>query len=95
MTADRMLVRVDAGPLSASELESFVTTPASGGIVVFSGVVRDHHEGRAVLRIEYEAVQPLATAKLAEIAAEVLADPAIHRVAAVHRVGSSRSARRA
>ena len=87
MTADRMLVRVDAGPLSASELESFVTTPASGGIVVFSGVVRDHHEGRAVLRIEYEAVQPLATAKLAEIAAEVLADPAIHRVAAVHRVG--------
>ena len=82
-----MLVRIDTAPLSPSELESFVTTPASGGVVSFSGVVRNHHEGRAVLRIEYEAVASLAAAKLMEIAAEVLEDPAIHRVAAMHRTG--------
>jgi molybdopterin synthase catalytic subunit len=82
-----MLVRIDSAPLRSTELEGFVATPASGGIVVFAGVVRDHHDGRAVRRIEYAAAAPLAEAKLAEIAGEALRDSAIHRVAAVHRVG--------
>jgi molybdopterin synthase catalytic subunit len=84
---ERALVHVGAEPLDARELERFVTTPSSGGIVLFSGVVRDHHEGRAVLRIEYDAAIALAERKLADLAAEALADPAVHRVAAVHRVG--------
>lgn len=82
-----MLVRIGTAPLDVRELESFVVTPASGGVVVFSGVVRNHHEGRPVLRIEYTTAQPLAEAKLAEIATDTLRDSAIHRVAAVHRVG--------
>ena len=56
-------------------------------IVVFSGNVRDHHQGRGVVRIDYEAVEPLARKKLEEICAEVLAEEGIHRVAAVHRTG--------
>lgn len=84
---DRHLVRIGPGPLDERELVRFVTTPASGGVVAFSGVVRDHHEGRAVERIEYSAVEGLATAKLADLASEVLEDPAVHRVALVHRTG--------
>ncbi|MFN8177098.1 MAG: molybdenum cofactor biosynthesis protein MoaE [bacterium] len=87
MSSGRILARIDATPLRAAELEGFVAVPASGGIVVFTGVVRDHHHGRAVLRIEYAAVATLAQAKLAELAAEALRDPEIQRVAAVHRVG--------
>ncbi len=83
----RALVRLGAEPLDEAELREFVTTPASGGIVVFSGNVRDHHQDRGVVRIDYAAVKPLARKKLEEICAEVLAENGIHRVAAVHRTG--------
>jgi molybdopterin synthase catalytic subunit len=83
----RALVRIGTGVLDARELEIFVRTPASGGIAVFSGVVRDHDAGRRVERIEYVAAEELARAKLAAIAFEALEDPAIHKVAAVHRIG--------
>ena len=73
--------------LRESDLAAFVTTPVAGGVVVFSGVVRNHHEGKAVERIEYSAVEPLALAMLEKLAAEVLADPEVERVAASHRVG--------
>ena len=85
---DRFLVRVTPEPLDGGELERFVVTPASGGLVTFAGVVRDHHEGRNVVRIEYEAAAPLAGVTLRAIAQEALRDPGVHRVAAVHRTGS-------
>jgi molybdopterin synthase catalytic subunit len=84
---ERFLVRIGPEPLDPRELERFVAGPGSGGIVVFHGVVRDHHRGRDVLRVEYEAVVPLARAILAEIAREVLREPGADRVAAVHRTG--------
>lgn len=84
---DRFLVRVDGAPPDAGELERFVSTPASGGITVFLGVVRNRHEGRDVEGIEYEAALPLAAALLESIARDALRDPGVHRVAAVHRTG--------
>ena len=44
--------------------------PACGGIVTFTGTVRDETRGRRVLRLEYEAYAPMAERKLAEIGAE-------------------------
>lgn len=87
MRDDRSWTEVTTGPLSEGAIASYVATPASGGVVVFSGIVRDHHEGRAVVAIEYTAVESLAAAKLRDIALEVLDDAAVHRVAAVHRIG--------
>lgn len=84
---DRILVRVGAAPLDVRELERFVATPASGGVTVFVGAVRNRHEGRDVVRIEYEAALPLAAATLESLAHDALRDPGVHRVAAVHRVG--------
>lgn len=81
------LALISEGLLDERELVRFVSTAASGGIVVFSGVVRNQHEGRAVNSIEYSAARPLADEKLASICREVLEDAAIHRVAAAHRTG--------
>jgi molybdopterin synthase catalytic subunit len=85
--SERFLVRVTADPLDEAELARFVGTPASGAVVTFAGVVRNHHEGRAVERIEYAAVEKLATAKLADLAREALEDADVDRVAAAHRTG--------
>jgi molybdopterin synthase catalytic subunit len=34
--------------------------PQAGGLVVFEGVVRDHHQGRAVRHLDYQGYAPLA-----------------------------------
>ncbi len=84
---ERAFTEITKEPLAEARLVELVTTKASGGVVVFSGIVRDHHEGRDVTRIEYVAADDLARVKLAEVAGEVLRDGDVHRVAAVHRLG--------
>jgi molybdopterin synthase catalytic subunit len=81
------LAQITDGLLDDRELVRFVSTAGSGAIVVFSGVVRNQHAGRAVTSIEYFAARPLADEKLASICREVLEDSAVHRVAAAHRTG--------
>jgi molybdopterin synthase catalytic subunit len=63
--------------------------PDCGAVVLFSGTVRDHAEGRdGVEQLEYEAYDDVVTRRLAEIAAEVRATwPTVGRIAMLHRVG--------
>ena len=76
--------------LDPRALRDVVMTPASGACVVFEGVVRDHHEGHAVLRLEYEAYEEMATRQLDAVARETLAAYAgreVYDVGIHHRVG--------
>ena len=77
-------------PLDRDALRDLVATDASGAVVLFEGVVRNHHEGRAVARLEYEAYAPMAERQMAAVGDEVLAeyvDREVHAIAAHHRVG--------
>jgi molybdopterin synthase catalytic subunit len=81
---------VTGNVLDRDALRELVLTPASGAVVLFEGVVRDHHEGHGVLRLEYEAYAPMAEKQLAAVAAEVLSEYAareVHDIAAHHRTG--------
>jgi molybdopterin synthase catalytic subunit/molybdopterin converting factor small subunit len=81
-------VEVTASPLSEERLAAAVGDPGAGGIVLFSGVVRDETGGRRVKYLEYEAHAPMAVAKMREIAAAVRARwPGVRKVALVHRIG--------
>lgn len=77
-------------PLDRDALREVVRTDASGAVVLFEGVVRNHHEGRAVARLEYEAYASMAERQLETASREVLAefaDREVHRIAAHHRIG--------
>lgn len=74
--------------LDAHNLRAVVLTPSSGALVVFEGVVRDRHEGHAVLRLEYEAYEPMAERTLRDVGEAVLRDFNVHDVAIHHRVGT-------
>jgi molybdopterin synthase catalytic subunit len=87
VTDERTHARITSDPLCEAELVAFVTVPEAGGLVTFSGNVRNHHEGRAVERIEYEVAGPLAAAKLRELVAETVERFDVHRAAAEHRTG--------
>jgi MoaE-MoaD fusion protein len=80
--------RVVTHPLSADALAALLDDPGAGGIVLFSGVVRDEKGGRRVKFLEYEGHAPMAEAKLREIGAAIRARwPGVRRVAMLHRLG--------
>jgi len=80
---------VTAEPLPVEVATDWATTPSSGAVVVFLGVVRDHADGRTGVRgLTYEAYEEAAGAKLAEVAVEARRQwPVVERLALLHRVG--------
>lgn len=68
-------------PLSLDSLAARVRDPRAGAVVTFQGVTRD------VERLEYEAYAEMASAKLAEIAAEAIERHGLCSAAVEHRVG--------
>jgi molybdopterin synthase catalytic subunit len=81
-----LIITVTTEPLDLAAHERAVANKAAGAVVSFAGVVRDHDGGRGVVELEYEA-HPSAGDVLAQVAAEIAADPAVYAVAVSHRVG--------
>jgi molybdopterin synthase catalytic subunit len=75
-------------PIDPAALARRVRTDASGAVVTFAGVVRDHHRGKRVERLSYEAYAPMAQREMERIAAEVKARWDVEGMAIVHRVGT-------
>ena len=73
---------IDVLPLLAA-----ARRPECGAIDLFLGTTRDHHDGRRVLRLEYEAYERMALAAL--VALERTACERFHlgHCAIVHRLG--------
>ena len=75
-------------PLSPDAIAAQVDDQGAGGIVIFSGVVRNQTDGRPVKFLEYEAHAPMAEAKMREIGAAIrLRWAGVRRVAMLHRIG--------
>jgi molybdopterin synthase catalytic subunit len=76
-------------PLPIADAQTWATVPAAGAVVTFTGVVRDHAEGRdGVVAMTYEAYDDPALRAMNEIVAEVRRRwPDTARVALMHRTG--------
>jgi molybdopterin synthase catalytic subunit len=75
---------------SAIDLPSLVrevSGPDRGGVASFLGLVRDHHAGRSVVRLEYHAYGPMAEAECQRIVSEAEGRWPC-RVALCHRTGT-------
>ncbi len=73
---------IDAGALAAA-----ASRPDCGAVLAFVGTTRNHHDGRAVVRLEYEAYERMAVEALGCIEREACARFAIASCAIVHRLG--------
>src|SRR3954465_5525858 len=84
---DRVALTRDV--IATDELVQWATTAASGAVVSFLGVVRDHAEGRdGVHAMTYEAYEEQAERALRDVAGIARRRwPELERVALVHRVG--------
>jgi molybdopterin synthase catalytic subunit len=74
-------------PIEPRTIADRVRSDAAGAVVTFEGVVRNHHGGREVVRLSYEAFEPMARKKMSEIGAEVEARWPGSRITIVHRLG--------
>ncbi|HZU84403.1 MAG TPA: molybdenum cofactor biosynthesis protein MoaE [Polyangiaceae bacterium] len=81
------LVGLRQAPLSVDEAIAHVRHPGAGAVCVFIGTVRDQNDGRAVVRLDYEAYAPMALAEMRRIAEELAAELPGLRLAVVHRTG--------
>jgi molybdopterin synthase catalytic subunit len=61
--------------------------PDCGASASFFGWVRNHHEGRSVLRLNYECYEPLASKELNRIALEAKERFGCGQVRVLHRFG--------
>lgn len=65
----------------------FVKTDDSGGIVVFVGTVRNHTKGKRVIRLDFEAYEPMAISEMRKIAERAVEQFSLKKIAIHHHVG--------
>lgn len=74
-------------PIDADALVRHVIRRSDGAYVLFEGVVRDHHEGKAVESIFYDAYRPMAEKEIEKIVREVESQLPEVAIAVLHRLG--------
>lgn len=74
-------------PIDSQALVKSVMRRSDGAYVLFEGVVRDHHEGRAVESIFYDAYHPMAEKEIDTIVHDIQAQFPDVAIAVVHRLG--------
>jgi molybdopterin synthase catalytic subunit len=74
-------------PIDANALVQRVMRNSDGAYVLFEGVVRNHHEGKAVESIFYDAYRPMAEKEMDKIVREIASQFPEVALAVVHRLG--------
>ena len=90
MNPSEQTVRVAVGPevIDTEALVAEVSRPDAGATVLFTGMVRDHSEGKeGVTHLDYEVYLEQAQAKIAEIVDDARTKWPVLSIAVEHRSG--------
>jgi molybdopterin synthase catalytic subunit len=82
-----MHVRLTRDAISLDALRRRVSRPEAGAVAAFEGVVRNHHDGKRVDYIHYEAYDEMAEKKMREIVERAVKEFSVCDAAAEHRTG--------
>lgn len=75
-------------PLQPQACIDFAGSEDAGGIDVFIGTVRNSTQGRKVVRLEFEAYEPMAVSEMRKIARQIQEKWPVKKVSFHHRVGT-------
>jgi len=86
------IYRITNDPIDLNVLTQSITSPETGAVCLFSGAVRGSTKAdnamRETARLEYEAYEPMAVAKMRQITAEIRERwPLVQGIAMVQRIG--------
>ena len=85
MSAEELTGRIVREAIDVAALSR--TGPGDGALCVFTGVVRNHNDGKAVLYLEYEGYEEMVVSIFEEIAEEARQRFGGTRVRIIHRLG--------
>jgi molybdopterin synthase catalytic subunit len=74
--------------IDLQQVYSFMKSPEAGGLDLFIGTVRNIAHGKEVLKLEFEAYQPMALAEMNKIAARAAGRWPLHRLVIQHALGT-------
>lgn len=74
--------------IRAEEFLEGLASPQDGALLLFLGIVRDHHDGRRVRGLVYEAYREMAEDTLNRIATEAGERFGTDRIVVLHRTGA-------
>lgn len=80
--------RLTTAPIIASRFTAELADPRLGALASFEGRVRDHHQGRAVRALDYQAYELLAQREGERLCTEALQRFDVLDLRAVHRTGA-------
>lgn len=81
-------ILISSSPLSVADCAAWVAAPECGGIDMFIGTVRNATKGKAVVRLEFEAYEPMALSEMQKIADAAMEKWPVHQILIHHRVGT-------
>lgn len=83
-----MMFAISDSKIDPAALKTALQQDGAGACVTFEGWVRDHNEGQAVTRLDYEAYTSMAEKEGRKILEEARAKFPITSARSVHRVGN-------
>lgn len=81
------MIQITDKRIPANLFRSGAPDPSCGALVIFEGLVRDHHQGRKVVGLSYECYKPMALKVLEGIREAALERWSLGDLWIIHRVG--------
>jgi molybdopterin synthase catalytic subunit len=80
-------IKILASQIDVLSSIDYIMSPESGGIDVFIGTVRNATKGKKVVRLEFEAYEPMALKELKKLASQALERWPVQKILIHHRIG--------
>jgi molybdopterin synthase catalytic subunit len=80
-------IQILSTPLNIQTCVDWIMSPESGGIDIFIGTVRNATKGKPVVRLEFEAYEPMALAEMEKIVNQAFEKWPVQKVLIHHRTG--------
>jgi molybdopterin synthase catalytic subunit len=80
-------IKISPVPLNVQSCIDWILSPESGGIDVFIGTVRNQTKGKTVVRLEFEAYEPMALLEIKKILAQAAEKWPVQKALVHHRTG--------
>ncbi|XP_076283414.1 molybdenum cofactor synthesis 2B isoform X1 [Lasioglossum baleicum] len=81
------IVKLQHEELNIGEIINLAVSPNCGAISNFIGITRDNFENKNVLKLEYEAYEPMALKEMKSICTKIRSQWNVHHVVIYHRLG--------
>lgn len=81
-------ILLSAETLNTQACIDWIMSPESGGIDVFIGTVRNATKGKVVLKLDFEAYEPMAVSEMKKISRQAFEQWPVQKVLIHHRTGT-------